>query len=135
MYAVRNETEDRTLRDALEKISCISDPNNEIHDEINDDKRDPVKVTDPNYEYYDEKSDLDILYDEPKVVKLYNAVKLTDLPVKSLPCPKELLRTMEESHGHPIQNEIRLKAYSDSDKIVQHRLAGILTIMALLFLI
>lgn len=64
-------------------------------------------LADDNYEY-DYKDD----YAERIKHKPNKAKKLTDIPLELLPCPKELMETIEESYGHPVQNEIRLKAYS-----------------------
>lgn len=56
---------------------------------------------------YDDQAQVDML-EEKKV----NAKKLTELSIDELPCPKELMQSMEETYGHPVQNEIRLKAFS-----------------------
>lgn len=56
---------------------------------------------------YDDQAQVDLI-EEKKV----NAKKLTELPIEQLPCPKELMQSMEETYGHPVQNEIRLKAFS-----------------------
>ncbi|KAG6442421.1 connectin [Manduca sexta] len=105
IYVLRNGTRDNTLKHALEKISCVTDPNdrrpeNDVTDEDN-------VLADDNYEYYD-KGD-DYVEKKPKASK---AIKLVDIPLEALPCPKELIQSIEESYGHPVQNEIRLKAFS-----------------------
>lgn len=69
-------------------------------------------LADDNYEY-DYKED----YAERLKHKLSKTKKLTDIPLELLPCPKELMETIEESYGHPVQNEIRLKAFSKVTRI------------------
>lgn len=112
IYILRNETRDSTLKHALDKITCITEPTSDRR--LND--KDGVENdndNEDNYEYYDKTDD----YGEKYKSKTSKAVKLIDIPLETLPCPKELMQSVEESYGHPIQNEIRLKAFSVSDKI------------------
>lgn len=110
IYALRNETKDGTLKHALEKISCITEPNDrQLNDqEDNDDNGLP----DDSYDYYDRNEE----YSEKNKSKTNRSVKLIDIPIEDLPCPKELMQT---EYDHPVQNEIRLKAYSKANRIVQ----------------
>ncbi|XP_061717747.1 connectin-like [Cydia pomonella] len=105
IYLLRNETKDNTLKHALEKISCVSDTEKrpEKSNEIEENT-----LADENYgeEYYDKNED----YISKEKLK-GKFTKLTDIPLETLPCPKEL-QNVDESYGHPIQNEIRLKAFS-----------------------
>lgn len=82
-------------------------------------------LADDNYEY-DYKED----YAERLKHKPSKAKKLTDIPLELLPCPKELMETIEESYGHPVQNEIRLKAFS---KVTTISPSFILVLLSLLF--
>lgn len=104
------------MRAALEKVSCVVDTALERRMEKPDDARvEPANnniLADDNYEY-DYKED----YTERLKQKPSKAKKLTDIPLELLPCPKELMETIEESYGHPVQNEIRLKAYSKATLI------------------
>lgn len=76
--------------------------------EDNESAKDNV-LPDDTYDYYDKTEE----YSERKFTK--KATKLIDIPLETLPCPKELMQT--EEYGHPVQNEIRLKAFSNVDKI------------------
>ncbi|XP_022122201.2 connectin-like [Pieris rapae] len=118
IYTLRNETKDNTLRQALDKVTCVAE-NNEIdrslNDQIDEQVENPVSTIE-NYDYYDKNDEK-----EEKVTETRGkAIKLLDLPLEELPCPKELMRSIEESYGHPIQNEIRLKAYSKDDRNLPH---------------
>ncbi|CAB3247066.1 unnamed protein product [Arctia plantaginis] len=109
IYTLRNETRDFTLKQALEKISCITDPvERQLNDQEDNENINDNAVLDETYEYYDKNEDYDT-----KI--LSKATKLTEIPLETLPCPKELIQT--EEYGHPVQNEIRLKAFSNVDKI------------------
>ncbi|XP_073945844.1 uncharacterized protein [Choristoneura fumiferana] len=105
IYHLRNETKDSTLKHALEKISCVADPVDK-HPEDNN-AIDENTLADENYEYYDKGEE------ESKEKLQAKFTKLVDIPLETLPCPKELMQSIDESYGHPIQNEIRLKAYSN----------------------
>jgi hypothetical protein len=109
VYALRNETKDNTLRHALEKISCITDPIADRHSnqETNDSEKTNV-LSDDSYDYYDKNAE----YDNNEAKTKTASKKLTDIPLDTLPCPKEIMQSIEESYGHPVQNEIRLKAFS-----------------------
>ncbi|KAJ8720355.1 hypothetical protein PYW07_012398 [Mythimna separata] len=115
IYALRNETQDSTLRNALEKVSCVTDLTQSVTADrhLNDQEDKEIAkdntLTDDTYDYYDKNED----YTERKFTK--KATKLTDIPLETLPCPKELMQT--EEYGHPVQNEIRLKAFSSVEKI------------------
>ncbi|XP_004928446.1 connectin [Bombyx mori] len=129
IYVLRNETQESTLRHALEKVSCIQDPESDRH--LNDhveatNAKDNV-LADENYDYYDRNDD----YGQRNKFKTNNAVKLLDIPLDTLPCPKDLLQSVEESYGHPVQNEIRLKAFSGGS-FLYHR--SLLIALPLLFL-
>lgn len=106
IYLLRNETKDSTLKHALEKISCVADPIDK-HPEDNN-EIDENTLADENYEYYDKGEE-----DGSKEKLKAKLTKLVDIPLETLPCPKELMQSIDESYGHPIQNEIRLKAYSN----------------------
>ncbi|KAG7301884.1 hypothetical protein JYU34_013292 [Plutella xylostella] len=111
VYALRNKTSG-ALRQALDRITCVSDPTlgNQINQQSETDTQTEHKIFD-SYEYYEDKDDREVLYDEPKkVITESNAEKLMNIPLEVLPCPKEL-QSLEESN-HPVQNEIRLKAFS-----------------------
>ncbi|XP_072930644.1 uncharacterized protein [Epargyreus clarus] len=110
IYVLRNETKDSSLKHALEKISCVTDtPNDRRLNDQNDEEIENGNVlADDNYEYYDKNDD----YNEKEKAKANKAKLLTDIPLESLPCPKELIQSIEETYGHPVQNEIRLKAFS-----------------------
>lgn len=112
IYVLRNETQDNTMKHALEKISCVPDPTNDRRlSETKDEKIENINVlADDNYDYYDKGDDYNNDKEKPKVSK---AIKLTDIPLETLPCPKELMQSIEETYGHPVQNEIRLKAFSN----------------------
>ncbi|KAL4715605.1 hypothetical protein ACJJTC_006184 [Scirpophaga incertulas] len=115
VYALRNETKDNTLKHALEKISCITDPVADRHS--NNDKNEESEkenvLSDDSYDYYDKNTD----YDSNNEAKTQTAAKkLTEIPLDTLPCPKEIMQSIEESYGHPVQNEIRLKAYSSAGR-------------------
>ncbi|KAJ0175990.1 hypothetical protein K1T71_008164 [Dendrolimus kikuchii] len=111
IYALRNETKDSTLKLALEKISCITEPNNDR--QLNDQEdNDENALPDDNYDYYDKNEE----YNEKNKSKTNRSVKLIDIPIEALPCPKELIQS---EYDHPVQNEIRLKAYSKATRIVQ----------------
>nr|XP_026493956.1 connectin-like [Vanessa tameamea] len=112
IYVLRNETQDNTMKHALEKISCVPDPANDRRlTEAKDEEVDNGNVlADDIYEYYDKSDDYNNDKEKPKANK---AIKLTDIPLETLPCPKELMQSIEETYGHPVQNEIRLKAFSN----------------------
>lgn len=99
------------MKHALEKISCFTDPSAErrLNDQEDIETSNENVLTSDNYDYYDKNED----YVEKKIKT--KAKKLTDMPLDSLPCPKELMQTIEESYGHPVQNEIRVK-YSAVDR-------------------
>lgn len=105
IYVLRNETKDNTLKYALEKISCFTDSTVErrLNDQEDIETSNENVLTGDNYDYYDKNED----YVEKKAKT--KAKKLIDIPLDTLPCPKELMQTIEESYGHPVQNEIRLK--------------------------
>ncbi|XP_041981330.1 connectin-like [Aricia agestis] len=111
IYVLRNETQDNTMKKALEKVSCVAEATNERHtSELKEDEEDNHNVlSDDTYEYYDKTDDYNTDKEKPKVNK---SIKLTDIPLESLPCPKEIMQSIEETYGHPVQNEIRLKAFS-----------------------
>ena len=111
IYALRNETRDNTLRNALEKVSCVTEltPDRHLNDQEDNENVKDNAVPDDTYDYYDKNED----YAERKFTK--KATKLTDIPLETLPCPKELMQT--EEYGHPVQNEIRLKAFSKGENI------------------
>lgn len=102
------------LKSALEKVSCVVDTALERRMEEPDDAHIETEniLADDNYEY-DYKED----YNERVKHKPSKARKLTDIPLTMLPCPKELMETIDESYGHPVQNEIRLKAFSKVTKL------------------
>lgn len=109
IYTLRNETRDILFKQALEKISCITEPvERQLNDQEDNENFNGNAVVDDTYEYYDKNEDY-----ETKI--LSKATKLTDIPLETLPCPKELIQT--EEYGHPVQNEIRLKAFSNVEKI------------------
>lgn len=105
IYVLRNATKDNALKYALEKISCFTDSTVErrLNDQEDIETSNENVLTGDNYDYYDKNED----YAEKKAKT--KAKKLTDIPLDTLPCPKELMQTIEESYGHPVQNEIRLK--------------------------
>lgn len=114
IYALRNETKDVALKHALEKVSCILETTLERRVDTDDTHIETPEVNvlaDDNYEYYDKEE-----YNDRLKHKSNKDKKLTDIPLEMLPCPKELMETIEESYGHPVQNEIRLKAYSNVSK-------------------
>lgn len=108
VYLLRNETKDNTLKHALEKVSCINDPtvDRRVTDQDETEHTNENVLSDDTYDYY-EKGD-----DYIERTKASKAKKLTDIPLETLPCPRELMQTIEENYGHPVQNEIRLKAFS-----------------------
>lgn len=114
IYTLRNETKDSTLKHALEKISCVEDatvdrnPNVQETEDIDN----ANVLSDDSYDYYDKNDE----YNEVK--PRTTAKKLIDIPLETLPCPKEIMQSIEESYGHPVQNEIRLKAFSAVGRIV-----------------
>ncbi|XP_038212713.1 connectin-like [Zerene cesonia] len=131
IYTLRNETKDSTLRHALEKITCLSDNNNNdrsLNDQIEETVDNSNLLADDNYEYYDKNS-------EDTIEKVNNennkAIKLTDLPLEELPCPKEIMQSIEESYGHPIQNEIRLKAFSNVVRILPNLMIIVIMVIIL----
>lgn len=83
-----------------------------MNDQIEENVENPNILADDNYEYYDKNDDKDEVTKEKDETQT-KAIKLLELPIEELPCPKELMRSIEESYGHPIQNEIRLKAFSN----------------------
>ncbi|CAG9583376.1 unnamed protein product [Danaus chrysippus] len=111
IYVLRNETQDSTMKHALEKISCVSDPTNDRR--ISEPKEEEVEnsniLADDHYDYYDKSDDYS---NDKEKTKIGTAIKLIDIPLETLPCPKELMQSIEETYGHPVQNEIRLKAFS-----------------------
>ncbi|XP_022826792.1 connectin-like [Spodoptera litura] len=111
IYALRNETRDNTLRQALEKVSCVTDltVDRHLNDQEDNESAKDNALPEDTYDYYDKTEE----YSERKFTK--KATKLIDIPLETLPCPKELMQT--EEYGHPVQNEIRLKAFSNVDKI------------------
>ncbi|XP_063828621.1 connectin-like [Ostrinia nubilalis] len=112
IYALRNETKDGTLKHALEKISCIEDPiDRHTNTQETEDVDNTNVLSDDSYDYYDKNDEYDV---KPKTT----AKKLIDIPLETLPCPKEIMQSIEESYGHPVQNEIRLKAFSAVGRIV-----------------
>lgn len=109
IYFLRNETKDNTLKHALEKVSCVNEPTvdrRQNEQEENEHSNENV-LSDDTYDYYEKGGD----YTER--TKASKAKKLTDIPLETLPCPRELMQTIEENYGHPVQNEIRLKAFSN----------------------
>ncbi|CAG9788318.1 unnamed protein product [Diatraea saccharalis] len=114
IYALRNETKDNTLKYALEKVSCILDPvPDRLSNSEEDIENDKVNVlSDDSYDYYDK----NVEYENEAKVK-NTEKKLIDIPLETLPCPKEIMQSIEESYGHPVQNEIRLKAFSSANRI------------------
>ncbi|CAH2245265.1 connectin-like [Pararge aegeria] len=115
IYVLRNETQDNTMKHALEKISCVPEPTNERRvSEPNTNEEDDNSniLADDNYEYYDKGDE----YNDKEKNNEAKAVKLTDIPLEELPCPKELMQSIEETYGHPVQNEIRLKGVSKGGK-------------------
>lgn len=123
VYVLRNETKHITLRNALDKISCISDTSPDRHSSQEDETDNQNILSDDSYDYYDKNED----YNNSKV-KLSKAKKLIDIPLETLPCPKEIMQSIEETYGHPVQNEIRLKAFSDAGRIVPNLI--IITMLA-----
>lgn len=125
IYALRNETKDTTLRHALEKVSCIAETTPDRHSNNEEEDNDNANVlSDDSYDYYDKNEE----YNEVKAKSA--AKKLIDIPLETLPCPKEIMQSIEESYGHPVQNEIRLKAFSAVGRIVPNSiLAAILAKM------
>ncbi|XP_049875597.1 connectin-like [Pectinophora gossypiella] len=119
VYLLRNETRDNILRHALEKVSCVDDPPERRVEQDDEEGNDNI-LSDDNYDYYDKSDDVSDYNDKNKKSK---AKKLTDVPLESLPCPKELMQTVEENYGQPVQNEIRLKAFSKPEQeiIQEHR--------------
>ncbi|CAH2041258.1 unnamed protein product, partial [Iphiclides podalirius] len=113
IYHLLNETKSREMREALEKVTCVE---NERHpnDHTNEDLESSNILSEDNYEYYDKNEEY-LDRDKPKLNK---AKKLTEIPLELLPCPKELMQSVEESYGQPIQNEIRLKSSSETLKTV-----------------
>ncbi|KPJ17242.1 Connectin [Papilio machaon] len=110
IYHLLNETKSIEMREALEKVSCVE--NNERHLNEHNEEESGNILSDDNYEYYDKEEYLD--RDKPKLNK---AKKLTDIPLETLPCPKELMQSVEDAYGQPIQNEIRLKALSVTSNV------------------
>lgn len=127
---LRNETQDNTMKHALEKISCIPEPTADRRSEMKDDEVDGGNVlTNDNYEYYDKTDDYT---DKDKEKTNSNkSIKLIDYPLETLPCPKELMQSIEETYGHPVQNEIRLKAFSNVQTIVSSSLMLIVIVTVL----
>lgn len=135
IYVLRNETKDSNLRSILERVSCVTDSlydrrtdseNSESEDEasIEDDS-----IGDESYEEYGEEKTYEItnnmMYNDPTQSddvsdKEVSTRKLTDIPLDVLPCPKELMQSMEETYGHPVQNEIRLKAFSKASTLTTY---------------
>lgn len=115
IYVLRNETKDNTLKHALEKVSCVVDTPLERRlgepDDVHLEAEENV-LADDNYDYYDKDE-----YNDKIKHKTNKTKKLTDIPLEMLPCPKELMEKIEESYGHPVQNEIRLKAFSKVSNI------------------
>lgn len=117
IYALRNETKDNTLKHSLEKVSCITEPAKVIRpNEEEDNEVGSGNVITEDYDYNgyngyydkgDEYNDKDKFKDSSSKAK-----KLVDIPVETLPCPVEVMQTIVENYGHPVQNEIRLKAFS-----------------------
>lgn len=99
------------MKHALEKVSCVPEPTNErrVSDLTEEVEENSNVLADDNYDYYDKG---DEYTDKEKTSKVSKAVKLTDIPLEELPCPKELMQSIEETYGHPVQNEIRLKGVS-----------------------
>lgn len=99
------------MKHALEKISCVSDPTNDRR--ISEPKEEEVEnsniLADDHYDYYDKSDDYS---NDKEKTKIGTAIRLIDIPLETLPCPKELMQSIEETYGHPVQNEIRLKAFS-----------------------
>lgn len=127
IYTLRNETRDALLKQALEKVSCVIDTTLERRmdpDDTHIETPDENVLADDNYEYYDKDE-----YNDRVKHKSNKDKKLTDIPLEMLPCPKELMETIEESYGHPVQNEIRLKAYSKVSKIAPSLLLLLLSLL------
>lgn len=126
IYVLRNETKDTTLKHALEKVSCIVETISERHsnNQDNEDNDNANVLSDDSYDYYDKNEDYEV--NKQKTA----AKKLIDIPLETLPCPKEIMQSIEESYGHPVQNEIRLKAFSAAGRIAPNSiLAAILAKM------
>lgn len=132
IYMLRNETQDSTMKHALEKISCVPEPTADRRSETKDDEMDSGNVlTNDNYEYYDKNDDYT---DKDKEKADANkSIKLIDYPLETLPCPKELMQSIEETYGHPVQNEIRLKAFSKVQKAVPSSLMLIILTVLMLY--
>lgn len=128
----------------MERVSCVTDgsldrkmDNYIVSSESNDNNRidnDP----DENYEDYTEDKSYGItnnlMYDDPtRAEQEVRSKKLTEIPLDVLPCPKELMQSMEETYGHPIQNEIKLKGFSGAGLINAHNI--VLNIILFVFLI
>ncbi|CAK1543225.1 unnamed protein product [Leptosia nina] len=119
IYALRNETKDSTLKNALEKVTCLTENNDidrNLNDQIGEQGENPNLVSHTSYEYYDKKMERTEfeMDDEINITDETQdmPIKLLDIPVEELSCPKELMKSIQDSYGHPIQNEIRLKAFS-----------------------
>ncbi|KAM3960209.1 uncharacterized protein ACR2FA_005691 [Aphomia sociella] len=114
VYLLRNETKHNNLRKALDKILCVI--NTSIDRKTNEESVavDNLELADDSYDYYDKTENYDD-YDKPIVNK---DKKLVDIPIETLPCPKEIMQSMEETYGHPVQNEIRVKGVSASSNVV-----------------
>ncbi|XP_031766893.2 connectin-like [Galleria mellonella] len=121
VYLLRNETKHNALLNALEKISCVMEPHGH-------DGKDKVYnknlLPDDSYDYYDTNNN-----DYNNFIKPTNneGKKLINIPIDALPCPKEIMKSIEETYGHPVQNEIKVKAFS-----VAGRISPDLTIIILL---
>lgn len=129
IYVLRNETQDNTMKHALEKVSCVPEPTTDRRSESKDDETDGSNVlTSDNYEYYDKSDDYN---DKDKEKSNANkSIKLIDYPLETLPCPKDLMQSIEETYGHPVQNEIRLKAFSKEHRVLPSSLL-IVTVLVL----
>ncbi|XP_060804338.1 connectin-like [Amyelois transitella] len=124
VYVLRNETKHSNLRSALEKISCITDESNDRLSSQEDIENENQNVlSDDTYDYYDKNEDYNAK------VKTSKAKKLIDIPLETLPCPKEIMQTIVETYGHPVQNEIRLKAFSSVGRIAPHLIVIIMLAM------
>ncbi|CAK1582595.1 unnamed protein product [Parnassius mnemosyne] len=128
IYNLLNETKSSEMKEALEKVSCVENNDRHLNVHNNEEAENGNVLSDDNYEYYDKNEE----YLDREKPKLNKAKKLTDLPLDSLPCPKEILQSVEESYGQPIQNEIRLKAFSEVGRSMPN-FVFVLTVIIILF--
>ncbi|KAI5643344.1 leucine rich repeat domain-containing protein [Phthorimaea operculella] len=109
IYVLKNETRDSSLRHALDKVSCVDDAPERRPTEPSDEEPNANILSDDTYDYYGKTDETVTEYSEKLKSK---ATKLSDIPLENLPCPKELMQSVEENYGLPVQNEIRVKAFS-----------------------